>query len=118
MRRQPGCMLVLGAMMGMAGCHSSFVQATVVNHTGGTLHIFEVDYPSASFGSSELGNGASFHTRFKIIGDGQAKLSWTAADQRDHTSKGPDLREGEEGSLVITIGPTQAAWDTQLHPAK
>src|SRR5579875_1192163 len=97
-----------------AGCHSAFIQASVVNHTGQPVHLLEVDYPSASFGSGELANGATFHYRFKVLGSGAAKLTWTDAQQREHTSKGPDLTEGQEGTLTITLGPADANWDTNL----
>ena len=33
-----------------AGCHSSYVEATLQNHTAQPISLVELDYPSASFG--------------------------------------------------------------------
>lgn len=98
------------------GCHSAFVSATVVNRSGAAVRLIEVDYPSASFGTEELANGATFKYRFKIQGSGAAKLSWTDSQEKDHTSAGPDLHEGQEGSLSVTIEPGNATWSAGLHP--
>ena len=101
----------------LSGCHSAFVQATVVNQTSAPIRIFEVDYPSASFGSSDLAPGAQFHTRFKISGTGLSKIVWTDQAGNDHTGKGPEMRDGEEGTLVVTLGANGADWDLRLSQA-
>ncbi len=101
----------------VTGCHSAFVQATVINETGKPLQLFEVDYPSASFGAGNLVEAVPYHYRFKIIGTGQAQLLWTDAAEHEHKSKGPALHEGEEGTLRITIGPDSATWNADLHGA-
>ena len=100
----------------LGGCHSAFVAASITNHTGGAIRLLEVDYPSASFGTQDLANGAEFHYRFKLIGNGPVKLSWTDAVQKDHESVGPTLTEGQEGKLSITVGPERAVWQSALHP--
>ncbi len=117
MRLRPAALLatLFVACGVLSGCHSAFVQATVQNHSGGTIQLFEVDYPSASFGGNELADGATFRYRFKVLGTGRTKLTWTDVSQHDHTVQGPELQEGEEGSLGITIEPSDAKWDTQLH---
>lgn len=97
------------------GCHSAFVQATVVNNTGQTVRLFEVDYPSASFGGQDLANGATFHYRFKILGSGPVKMTWTDSAEHEHTVTGPTLQEGQEGPLLLTINPATATWNTRLH---
>lgn len=107
--------LTAAAAIALAGCHSAFVQATVINHSGRPVHLFEVDYPSASFGGGELRDGATFHYRFKILGSGATKLLWTDSSEHDHTAAGPDLHEGQEGKLTITIGPNTATWSPDLH---
>lgn len=99
----------------LTGCHSAFVQATVVNQSGRPVHLFEVDYPSASFGGGDLAAGAFFHTRFKILGTGATKVIWTDAAEHERTVAGPELHEGQEGTLVVTITPASASWDAQLH---
>jgi hypothetical protein len=103
--------------LGLVGCHSAFVQASVVNQTGQPIHLFEVDYPSASFGGGELASGATFRYRFKVLGSGGVKVTWTDAAEHEHTAQGPQLHEGQEGTLRINIGTAGAQWDVQLHDA-
>ena len=98
----------------LSGCHSAFVDATLINRTDKNLHLVEVDYPSASFGTQNLAPGTPFHYRFKIIGEGPVKLSWTDDAQKEHTAEGPALHEGQGGLLTITIAPGQTAWQTTL----
>jgi hypothetical protein len=76
----------------------------------------EVDYPSASFGKETLADGADYHYRFKIQGDGPLKVLWTDAGNRDHSVAGPVIREGDEGTLVVTIKAADAAWDVNVRP--
>ena len=97
------------------GCHSPFVEATVANHSGSTINVIEVDYPSASFGTQSLANGSIFHYRFKVLGDGPLKLQWTDAANHDHNAQGPEISEGQEGKLAIDIGPAAAAWHLEVH---
>ncbi len=104
------------ALLCAGGCHSAFVAATVVNHSGGRVQLIELDYPSASFGTDALPAGATFKYRFKILGSGTSKISWTDAHGTDHTSTGPALQEGQEGTLTVSIEPTTATWAEQLRP--
>jgi hypothetical protein len=110
-----GRSLVFGLALAVGGCHSAFVNASVINHTGAPIRLLEVDYPSASFGTQDLPNGAEFRYRFKILGGGETRLSWTDVLEKDHVSTGPALTEGEEGKLSITVGPERAVWLTDLH---
>lgn len=80
------------------------------------MSLVEVDYPSASFGKEVLTDGGTFHYRFKILGSGATKVSWTDAEHHDHTVPGPELHEGEEGHLTITFSGQTAAWDAQVRP--
>lgn len=100
--------------LGTFGCHSAFVQTTVLNQTGQSLRLFEVDYPSASFGGGELPNGRSFRYRFKILGAGPVKITWTDTDAHEHTSQGPTLTEGQEGTLSIILKPDAPEWNAKL----
>lgn len=111
-------LLTLAGLAFAAGCHSAFVQATVVNHSGHPVRLFEVDYPFASFGGQDLADGATFHYRFKILGEGPSKLTWTDAAEHDYTSAGPKMEEGQEGPLTVTIGPAAATWDSSLKKAR
>jgi hypothetical protein len=95
--------LVLVSSVGFIGCHSRLVEATIDNQTSSAMHLLEVDYPSASFGTQSLAAGAQYHYRFKIQGSGEVKISFTDALGKLHTSTGPALEDGQEGTLRITI---------------
>jgi hypothetical protein len=100
----------------LAGCHSRFVEATIDNQSAATLHVVEVDYPSASFGTESIAAHSQFHYRFKLQGSGPLKLEFTGADGKVHDVEGPELREGQEGRLTITIDPTgNVSWQPALH---
>lgn len=108
-----------GALLGLlclTGCKSPYVNATVENETGATVTLVEVDYPSASFGRETLTAGAAYPYRFKILGSGATKVSWTDAQRKDHTATGPELHEGQQGHLTITLTATGAQWDAHLSP--
>ena len=103
-------------LLALCGCHSSYVAATVRNASGGPVTLLEVDYPSASFGPGSLADGASFNYRFKILGSGSTKVLWTDAAHKEHNVAGPELHEGEEGPLLVTLTHAgQATWDSQVH---
>jgi hypothetical protein len=107
--------LAFAALLALTGCHSAYIAATVSNHSAGPLSLIEVDYPSASFGTQSLAPGQDFHYRFKVLGSGPTTILWTDAAQHDHKNSGPTLREGDEGSLAVTV--TSAAdptWNLQL----
>jgi len=106
----------MASLVMLAGCHSAFVEADVKNATGAAVSLVEVDYPSASFGTESLAAGATYHYRFKILGDGATKVLWTDAAHRDHSAGGPVLKEGQEGALVVTIVGEKAVWETKLRP--
>lgn len=103
------------AILLLTGCHSRYITATVTNRTAGALSPVELDYPSASFGVNSLAAGATYSYRFKIIGSGPTAIIWTDSAHRDHKFTGPALREGDEGTLAVTVIPGAApAWNLQL----
>jgi hypothetical protein len=104
------------ALLGLVGCHSHYVEADVVNASGAPVSLVEVDYPSASFGVETLSVGATYHYRFKILGDGPTKVIWTDAARKEHTVGGPVLKEGQEGGLTVTIGGDSATWKSTFQP--
>jgi len=106
---------VLLALVSLAGCHSAFVEATISNRTSQPIHLLEVDYPSASFGTQSLAPGQDFHYRFKVLGEGKLKLTYTDSSNHDHKSDGPFLKEGAEGPLLIAISPNGIHWQPTLH---
>jgi hypothetical protein len=112
--RVAGLMLAMVAVVGLSGCRSRYIEATVHNGSGAAVSVVEVDYPSASFGKELLADGADYHYRFKIQGDGPTKVMWTDAANHDHTVAGPQLREGDEGTLGVTIVGGTVQWDLRV----
>ena len=90
----------------LSGCRSAYVSTTITNNSAAQVTLLEVDYPSASFGVGSLAPGAQYHYRFKIQGGGPVKLQFTDASGKMHTASGPDLQEGEQGTLQINIDAT------------
>jgi hypothetical protein len=106
--------LLLALCIGLAGCRSRFVEVTIANQ-GPTLHVMEFDYPSASFGANELASGAKFHYRFKIQGAGPLSLQYEDASGHTHTSAGPKVDLGDQGSLLVSIDPQgSVTWSPSL----
>jgi hypothetical protein len=108
------CVVSLASVVVLGGCKSRYIEATVHNGSGAAVSVMEVDYPSASFGKETLADGADFHYRFKIQGDGSLKVMWTDAANHDHSIAGPQLNEGDEGTLRVTILPNDAKWDVTV----
>ena len=73
------------------------------------MHLVEVDYPSATFGTQNLDSGAQYHYRFKIQGSGNVTISYTDSRGKAHTCAGPEMQDGQEGTLTITIDPAGEA---------
>jgi hypothetical protein len=109
-------LFAITTLLALTGCKSPYITTTVTNNTGGEVTLIEVDYPSASFGRDVLAAGATYPYRFKIIGSGPTKVSWTDAAHHDHTSAGPDLHERQQGQLNITLTSAGASWSTHLTP--
>ena len=107
--------VVTAGLLALAGCRSPYVEADVINATGAPVTLVEVDYPSASFGVGSLAAGATYHYRFKVLGSGATKVLWTDSQQHDHSVAGPQLHEGQQGSLTVTIDQERASWKEQLH---
>ncbi len=100
-----GCLL-------SSGCHSAMITATLSNRGETPVRLVELDYPSASFGVQQLKPGEEYHYRFKVIGNGATKLTWSQPSKADQNSSGPVLHEGDEGTLTVTFrtdGPP--LWD-------
>jgi len=88
-----------------SACHSYHIDATLENRTGAPIQLLEVDYPSASFGVDSLAAGADFHYRFQVRGAGPLKISYTAANGQMVQISGPNLAEGQQGTLEIVLEP-------------
>lgn len=111
--------VLTGALLLLSGCHqSAFVAAELRNNTSNALSVVEVDYPNASFGTQSLAPGAVFRYRFKVLGSGPMKLTYTDQQGHDHTATGPTLKEGASGSLMIRIAPAEVSWEPHLAPER
>ena len=98
-------LLLAATLLAATGCHSAFVQATIINQSA-PIRTVELDYPSQSFGTEIMTTNQSFHYRFKVQGSGPVKLQFMDSERKMHTSTGPVLREGAEGSLSVTVTAT------------
>jgi hypothetical protein len=98
----------------LAGCHSRFVETTIDNQSPTPLRLVEVDYPSASFGAEAIPANSIFNYHFKVQGSGKLKLEFTDAEGKVHDVDGPQLSEGQEGHLTITI---DSAENVTWHPS-
>lgn len=109
--------LMIAMMCGMVACRRSpYVHATLVNVTGDTLQQVEVNYPSASFGKDRIAAGAQFEYRFKIQGSGKPHIDFLDSRGKEHSADGPQLNEGEAGTLEIRITPGYSvAWARTLN---
>ncbi len=94
----------------LAGCHSHYIDASVRNLTPQPISLVEVDYPSASFGTQTLAPGQAYAYRFKVLGSGDLKLIYTDTANKEHDIPGPELKEGDEGPLVISVTPAGVSW--------
>jgi len=104
------------AVLLITGCHSAYIDATISNHTGKPLNLVELDYPSASFGTQTLAPGGDFHYRFKVLGSGNLKLTYTDPANVEHDTSGPRLGEGDEGAIAVTVNPSGVDWALRLIP--
>jgi hypothetical protein len=102
------------ALLMLAGCHSAHVEVAIENRTGAPIHLLEVDYPNASFGSDSLAAHATMHYRIQVQGSGPVKVQYTTADGRQSQTEGPPLAERQEGTLEIVLLPSGKA---EFHPA-
>ncbi|MGA7521660.1 MAG: hypothetical protein WBW84_04215 [Acidobacteriaceae bacterium] len=94
-----------------AGCHSPWIQCTIVNEQATPVSLVQVSYPGGTFGIQTIVPGGSFHYRFRDLGDDQAGIDFTDAAHRDHKAKGPQLKLRQEGTLRITIeANNQVQW--------
>jgi hypothetical protein len=105
--------LVLPLLAGAAGCRSYMVRVSVVNRTGETANLIEVDYPSASFGIDTLAAGAVYHYRLTLLDEGPLKVEYTDADRHKHEATGPTVEEKQQGTLEIDLLP---GGKVEFHP--
>jgi hypothetical protein len=102
--------------LALSGCHSANIVATVTNQTATPISLVQIEYPSASFGTQSIAPGHDFKYRFKVLGSGQMKITYTDTSEREHKFTGPTLVEGNEGSLHIVVTPAGVDWQPALVP--
>lgn len=111
------CSALAAGTLALAACHSYHIDTTVVNHTGATIQLLEVDYPSASFGTDALADGASFPYRIQLRGSGPVKVQYNGTGNQQIQVTGPTLAERQEGTLEIVLLPGgKAEFHPQLTP--
>jgi hypothetical protein len=107
----------LTTLMLTVGCRAKLVEVRVVNSGTTDLHNVEVDYPSASFGTSTLAPGATYTYRIQLQDAGRMKVEFYDNKEQPHSGKGPYVEEGQQGTLTLTLdGSGKNEWDAQLHP--
>jgi hypothetical protein len=106
--------LFLGICLLLSGCRSRFVEVTIVNQ-GPVVRLVEFDYPSASFGINQLAPGGKYNYRFKIQGNGPLSLAYVDASGKTHTFTGPTVDLGDQGTLLVSVGPAGGvSWKPSL----
>jgi hypothetical protein len=110
-------LVALAALTAVCGCKSAWVQATVVNDEDTPVNLVEVNYPGGTFGVQNIAPHSTFHYRFHILTDDQVEVDFTDAAGHTQDVKGPELEQGEEGTLRIDIqAGDKVVWSTNLKP--
>lgn len=105
------CCAAFGILVLLSGCHSPWIQCTIVNHQDTPVSLVEVNYPGGSFGVQTIAAGASYHYRFRTLSTETVSIDFADAARHNHTVTGPKLQQGQEGSLRIDIQPgNQVTW--------
>jgi hypothetical protein len=105
-------------LLGITGCKSYWINASIENQTGQTIHELEVDYPTASFGTNSLTPGASMRYRFQVRGSGPVKVEYTLRDGKTTHAQGLTLAEHQKGELLIRLLPQgKVEFSPKLEPA-
>jgi hypothetical protein len=110
-------LVAIAALTAMCGCKSAWVQATVINDEDTPVNLVEVNYPGGSFGVQNIAPHSSFHYRFHILSNDPVEVDFTDAAGHARDVKGPELDQGEEGTLRIDIqAGDKVVWSTSLKP--
>ena len=99
------CAAACLVLLAVSGCKSYWIDASIENQTGQSVHELEVDYPTASFGTNTLAPGATMHYRFQIRGNGPVKVEFTTGDGKTAHAQGLTLVEHQHGQLTIRMLP-------------
>lgn len=119
MRRSGFRIAACCAVFLLTGCRSPWVQCTIVNHEATPVSLVEVNYPGGSFGVQTIAAGGSYHYRFHALSTDTLSLSFTDAGRKIHNATGPELKQGQEGSLGIDIqADNRVTWTPALTVAR
>jgi len=58
--------------------------------------------------------GQDFKYRFKVLGSGAVKITYTDTAEVEHKFTGPSLKEGNEGTLGIVVVNGKPDWNLSL----
>ncbi len=116
----PALVVALVLTFALDGCKSAHINVTVQNHTGETIKLVEVDYPSASFGIDSLDNGGEYQYLIQVRLSGKTKVQYTDANTlKVMKIEGPELKEGQQGTMTIVLLPDgKADFKPQLKELK
>ena len=106
--------IVLAAVLGMAGCRSRVVKVNLINNGTEKVSTIIVDYPSATFGKDKLAPGETFSYAIKPLETGPLKVRFTGADGREHTYTGPTLSKNDEGEIDLSFARDQVTATIRL----
>lgn len=105
----------VAALAATCGCKSAWVQATVINDEDTPVNLVEVNYPGGTFGVQNIAPHSTFHYRFHILTNDKVEVDFTDAAGHTQDVKGPELEQGEEGTLRIDIqAGDKVVWSTNL----
>jgi hypothetical protein len=111
------CLAAMAMMPALGGCRSPWIQCTIVNHETRPVSLVEVNYPGGSFGVDAIAAGAKYVYRFHALSTDTVSLDFTDAARQQHTAKGPELQQGQEGTLTVEIEPDgRVQWAPKLTP--
>lgn len=103
----------------VSGCQSPWITCTVVNHQATPVSLVEVNYPGGSFGVQTIAAGGSYRYRFHALSTDKTSLDFTDAGHKDHTAAGPEVKQGQAGTLEIEIqADNHVVWTPVLQMGK
>src|SRR6266700_8326533 len=98
----------------LAGCRSHVIRVTLINTSQQPVSTIVVDYPQATFGVNTLAPGQTFLYSIKPLETGALKVQFTNAQGVKHTSYGPMLHKGDEGSIQVKFTQDSATPEPTL----
>lgn len=102
--------LVALACLNFSACRSAYIQTAIINRSGTTASLIEVDYPNASFGTQQIADGAAYKYHFKVQDSGPIKITFTEGN-KTYSVAGPTLSQGQQGTLAIVLeGSGKVVW--------